>query len=247
MRIAIRMDDITPDMDWEKFERFKALLDKSGIKPLIGVVPDNRDEKLKKNPKRDDFWQYITRLREDGWVIAMHGLNHLYTTSDGGLFPIGNKSEFADLPFQRQMEMVSEGKSILLANGIETDIFMAPSHSFDKNTIRALKENGFTGITDGFGKAPYKLLGMVFYPISAVRKKSLEDTGDGIVTFVYHANTMNDKDFEALEKLLLSGKAVSYSEFFGAEVQNRSFIGNAVQFLTASAKRMAVNIRRGRG
>ena len=46
MKIAIRMDDITPAMDLEKFDRFKAILDKHGIKPLIGVVPECKDEKL---------------------------------------------------------------------------------------------------------------------------------------------------------------------------------------------------------
>ena len=28
MKIAVRLDDITPDMDWERFYVFKALLDK---------------------------------------------------------------------------------------------------------------------------------------------------------------------------------------------------------------------------
>ena len=40
MKIAVRMDDITPDMDWEKFEAFKTILDKYNIKPLLGIVPD---------------------------------------------------------------------------------------------------------------------------------------------------------------------------------------------------------------
>ena len=39
MKIAIRMDDITPDMDWAKFLRFKELCDLYQVKPLIGVVP----------------------------------------------------------------------------------------------------------------------------------------------------------------------------------------------------------------
>lgn len=64
MKIAIRMDDITPDMDWEKFIEFKGLLDEYGIKPLIGVVPDNRDENLVRNETRSDFWQYIRGCRE---------------------------------------------------------------------------------------------------------------------------------------------------------------------------------------
>ena len=46
MKISIRMDDITPDMDWARFMRFKALCDQYNIKPLIGVVPDNNDAKL---------------------------------------------------------------------------------------------------------------------------------------------------------------------------------------------------------
>ena len=45
-KISIRMDDITPDMDWTKFMRFKALCDKYRIRPLVGVVPDNQDPNL---------------------------------------------------------------------------------------------------------------------------------------------------------------------------------------------------------
>ena len=48
MKITVRLDDITPDMDWERFLKFKALLDRYQVKPLIGVVPDNRDENLVK-------------------------------------------------------------------------------------------------------------------------------------------------------------------------------------------------------
>ena len=84
MKIAIRMDDITPDMDWVKFEKFKAILDKHGVKPLIGVVPDNKDVKLKKNEPRKDFWEYIKSLQNDGWIVAMHGFNHVYTTKESG-------------------------------------------------------------------------------------------------------------------------------------------------------------------
>ena len=39
MKIAVRLDDITPDMDWEGFLCFKELLDRYQVKPLIGVVP----------------------------------------------------------------------------------------------------------------------------------------------------------------------------------------------------------------
>ena len=42
-QFSIRLDDITPDMDWEQFYRVKKILDKFSIKPLIGIVPDNQD------------------------------------------------------------------------------------------------------------------------------------------------------------------------------------------------------------
>ncbi|MCR5404735.1 MAG: DUF2334 domain-containing protein [Butyrivibrio sp.] len=243
MNIAIRMDDITPDMDWEKFYRFKALLDKYGCRPLIGVVPDNRDKKLAISDKREDFFAYIRELVSDGWIVAMHGYNHLYTTEDPGLFPIGHKSEFAGQALVRQNEMIRKGRDIFEANRINTDIFMAPSHSFDKNTLLALRQNGFHIITDGFGTGPFKSNGFVFYPISVQKSRTLKDMRDGLVTFVYHANTMDDSDFMKLEELLKSGKVVSYSEFSRFPVEERTFVADAWQFVLATAKRIMVQLR----
>ena len=247
MKIAIRMDDITPDMDWGKFNRFKDLLDAHRITPLIGVVPKNKDEKLSLNPAREDFWDYIRQLRDRGWIIAMHGYKHRYTTKEAGLFPIGGKSEFAGLPLERQDEMIRKAKRIFRTNGIETDIFMAPSHSFDKNTLTALKKNGFNRITDGFGTEPFRAFDFVFYPIAVKRSDSLKDTRDGIVTFVYHTNTMEDKDFDKLKDLLASGKVVSYSEFFRREATERGTAGIARQYALAKAKYMAVQLRKLKG
>ena len=46
MKIAIRMDDIAPGMDWEKFDRFRALCTRYNVKPLIGVVPEDANMTL---------------------------------------------------------------------------------------------------------------------------------------------------------------------------------------------------------
>lgn len=247
MKITIRMDDITPDMDWIKFKRFKNLLDEHNIKPLIGVVPDNRDRSLSKTEPRDGFWDYVKELQEHGWIVAMHGYNHVYTTRNPGMFPVGNKSEFAGVSYDRQYEMIKEGRRTLQSRGIVTDIFMAPSHSFDSKTLRALKDNGFYIVTDGFGITPYRMAGLVFYPISVNRKKSLEDIRDGIVTFVYHANTMTDRDFVNLEKLLDSGKVVSYEEFKRLEIRDMTTMERIGQYITARAKYTFVQIRKIRG
>ena len=66
MKIAVRMDDITPDMDWERFLAFKEILDAADIRPLIGIVPDNKDENLHKAKVAGDFWEYIKDLQEKG-------------------------------------------------------------------------------------------------------------------------------------------------------------------------------------
>ena len=244
MRISIRMDDITPDMDWAKFERFKAILDKHGVKPLIGVVPDNKDRKLQIQTPRKGYYEYLKLLEEEGWLIAMHGFNHLYTTRKGGIFPLNHKSEFAGLSLSEQDKMIRDGKRILRTNGINTDFFMAPSHSYDKNTLVALKKNGFTKITDGFGTRPYEMNDITFYPISVSKGKSLKDTSDGMVTFVYHANTMTDKDFDSFEKLFDKAEVVSYSDFLNIDAEKQTFAAEIMEYLTATAKYYAVKLRK---
>ena len=243
MRITIRMDDITPGMNWDKFLRFKAILDKYDIKPLIGVVPDCQDEKLKIDEDRPDFWEYVRGLQQEGWYVAMHGYSHVYTTNNPGIFPIGSKSEFAGLPYHQQDEMIRRGRKIMEDNGVKTDIFMAPSHSFDRNTLKALKANGFYGLTDGFGITPFRVDGLVFFPISVSRGRSLKDSRDGLVTFVYHANTMNDKDFDDLERLMETAEVVQYPEFKRIDVEDRTLFGEIRQYSVAKAKYMAVRLR----
>ena len=244
MRIAIRMDDITPGMDWAKFLRFKDILDKHGIKPLIGVVPENRDRKLKIDEEHVDFWDYVKSLQQQGWLIAMHGFSHQYTTKNPGIFPIGGKSEFAGISLKRQEDMIREGKRIMEKNGLGTDIFMAPSHSFDKNTLKALKDNGFYALTDGFGIKPFRSNGMVFFPISVSKAKTLKDSRDGLVTFVYHANGMEDKDFTDLEKLLDTADVVSFSEYKRLDVEDRTLLSEISQYCVAKAKYLAVQLRK---
>ena len=242
MKITIRIDDIAPEMDWRKFNRFKAILDKHGVKPIIGVIPENKDSKLKISDEPEDFWEYVKKLQNDGWVIAMHGCNHLYTSCKGGLFPLNEKSEFAGYDYKTQLEKLERGKKILESHNITTDIFMAPSHSYDKVTLKALKNSGFSRVTDGFGNAPYKRMGLIFYPISSQKSKSLSSGENGITTFVYHPNTMDDKDFENFEKIFDKAQIVSYCEFSKYNVRSRTVIGNLQEYILAKAKYYAVKM-----
>ena len=71
----------------------------------------------------------------------------MYVTKSEGLlekkFGYKNQSEFAGLDYLTQYIKILKGKEILENNGIETNVFMAPSHSFDDLTVRALHRLGF--------------------------------------------------------------------------------------------------------
>lgn len=207
-QLLIRLDDITPDMDWEKFERLEALFEQYEIHPIIGVVPDNRDRKLHKQEPRADFWERIRALQKGGWVIAQHGFTHVYVNKKSGLLGINSYSEFAGLSYQEQYEKLKEGQEILKKQGIHTAMFMAPGHSFDRQTLRALKRLGFASVTDGYCSRPYRRSGLLFLPctLSGPRLPKRFDT------LCLHSNEMGQAQFDAL------------ADFIG---RHRKLIGNA--------------------
>lgn len=244
MKIAVRMDDITPDMDWENFNFFLDLFNKAGISPLLGIVPDNRDKNLRRRNAHEDFYELIKELEKKGFSLAMHGCYHVYTTESGGMFPLNNFSEFAGLSYEEQKELLSYGKERLKENGIETDIFMAPAHSYDENTLKALIELGFTKMTDGFGSKPYTYNGMTFYPISFRLGSSLKKKS-GVTTMVIHANTVTEADKAGYAKIFEEyGKnMISYSEYLEMEPVKRGGIGRLWENLLARVKRLLVSLR----
>lgn len=244
MKIAVRMDDITPDMDWGNFNFFLSLFEDAGVTPLLGIVPDNRDDNLSRGAAREDFYEVMKTLEKKGFCLAMHGCFHVYATKRGGIFPLNNFSEFAGLPYEKQKELLKHGKDKLKENGIDTDIFMAPAHSYDRNTLKALKELGFAKITDGFGKNPYTYKGLDFYPISFRLGSSLKKKA-GATTMVIHANTVTEADKDRYRNIFNTyGKSmISYSEYLKLEPVKRGVWGLAAENLLARLKRLMVLIK----
>ena len=83
MKIAFRMDDITPDMDWKSFEAFEQLFERYGCYPLLGIVPDNLDPKLSVDPAREAVMQFLKASQKSGarCVRIVHGKGY---GSEGG-------------------------------------------------------------------------------------------------------------------------------------------------------------------
>lgn len=199
-KLLFRLDDIAPDMNWVNFERICNLFEKYKIYPLLGVVPDNQDRKLQIEKPNADFWKLMLSLQQQGWEVAMHGYQHVYVNDNGGMLKINRQSEFAGLPLQSQLKKLNQGREILQSKGIHATIFMAPSHSYDRNTLKALKTLGFQGITDGYTDTPYWMNDLYFIPCTV--SKPVIPPEYGVNTVCYHPNMMSEEEFMELEEFL---------------------------------------------
>ena len=75
----IRLDDIAENMKWEYMDEAEILFDRYNIKPVLGVIPINKDKELLSYPKKNmNFWSQIRKWKAKGWEIAMHGYTHVY-------------------------------------------------------------------------------------------------------------------------------------------------------------------------
>ena len=154
---SVRFDDLCPTMNKKQFEKAFELMEINNIKPLLGVVPNNQDIDLMIDEPNDNFWDYIKMKQNQGCEIAMHGYSHVYNQERPMTMICGKKhSEFAGNTYDDQFKKIKLGKEILNSHGIYTDIFFAPAHTYDKNTLKALKANGFKYMCDGLSNKPFK-------------------------------------------------------------------------------------------
>ena len=206
-KYIIRFDDVSPAMDWNKFIPLKKVLEELGIKVILGVVPNNLDPKLIVGKECSDFFYKIQKWKAYGDTIAQHGYTHVYDSECSGILGINKRSEFSGHSFEEQYNILKKGKEILVKYGVWEPYFMAPAHSFDKNTLKALKSLGFNALTDGYGFYPYKMEGICLVPQLASYPI---DIGFGIHTLCIHINTMNQEQIDKLEKFIFLNKNKFY-------------------------------------
>lgn len=208
----LRLDDASQYMNAANWEKTENLLDRYNIKPIVGVIPENKDPQLLRFDYVEKFWSKVHTWQRKGWVIALHGYNHVYETDAGGINPVNKRSEFAGLPLDVQKEKIRKGNNIFLQHGIHTEIFYAPSHTFDLNTLQALKEEtDIKVISDTIANDVYFENDFYFIPQQSgiVRKLPFTTT-----TFCYHPNKMSELDFNNLENFLIcyNNSFISYSK-----------------------------------
>ena len=216
----IRLDDACPTMDRAKWGRMEKILDVYGIKPMVGIIPHNEDPKQEIDTEDAHFWDKVRAWTDKGWSIALHGYNHCYGSEGGmnGLNPMWRRSEFAGIPLDKQMEKIRNGVAIMRTCGVIPKYFFAPSHTFDENTIVALREESdIRIISDTVGRYPYKKNGFWFIP--QITGHCVKMPIGGIYTFCFHPNTMNDAAFRDLE-LFLQKYRTQFISFDEIELNN---------------------------
>ncbi len=199
--LLIRIDDIAENMNWKLMNKCEVLFDKHNIRPLIGVIPNNKDKELLTFERNNDFWDRVKKWEKKGWEISMHGFTHVYDseTKKMDYFNYGGRSEFFGHSFEEQTNRIQKGIEIFTKNNIEVKSFFAPNHTYDNNTFKALKKCGIKYIIDGYGFYPFTKNDLIFIPQLFYREIILPY---GIQATQIHLNTWGEEDFRKFEKLL---------------------------------------------
>jgi predicted deacetylase len=197
-RYLIRFDDLCPTMRWEVWDEVEATLVEHDVRPLLAVIPDNRDDTLRLEPPRADFWERVRGWQGRGWTIGLHGYQHRYVSTDRGLFGWDHRSEFAGLPVEEQREKIDRGLAAFRRHGVRPQAWVAPNHSFDTATLGVLGEAGMDVISDGLALHPYRdRNGMLWIPQQLwwFRPRSM-----GLWTVCLHPNTWGGREVERFRR-----------------------------------------------
>jgi predicted deacetylase len=202
----LRFDDLCPTLLKRRWERFLPLIEEFQIKPILAVVPDNRDRELMHNEPDPEFWAGMRAMEAGGATIGLHGYQHICRSIGKSLIPLHAHSEFCGISRQTQQQWIETGLQILRGHGLNPRIWVAPRHGFDLDTLSALRRAGIKMLSDGFARVPFKRGGLTWIPqqLWGPEKKS-----KGLWTICVHPNTAGE--IQARELRMFLGK---YAEQF---------------------------------
>jgi predicted deacetylase len=188
-KYLLRFDDICPTMNWQVWVHLESILTELHLKPILAVVPDNRDPQLQVAPPRANFWEEVRRWQKMGWTIGLHGYQHLYVTDHPGLIGLNALSEFAGLPAPEQEMKIRNAFAIFERENVKPEIWVAPAHSFDDATVKILRRLNLQMISDGFFPFPHRDRdGMFWIPQQMWRFRKMLF---GVWTICLHHNNWN--------------------------------------------------------
>ena len=226
-KLVVRIDDVHPTMDGDRFRYFASRMREIDCQGLLGIIPNCLDKGLMRGDKIPEFWAWMSELKSDGWVISMHGYKHVYDTRGETLLRGVEKSEFAGHELSEQIARIRAAKSIMMSKGLDTDVFMAPKHSFDMNTIKALLANDFKYITDGFGLYAYDVMGITVVPQLFSRPHGFSI---GVTTTCLHLDNMTYAEIDNFIDKIKHYEVISF--YSATRINTNKFVRNLLRFLT---------------
>jgi predicted deacetylase len=155
-KFLLRFDDLCPAMNWDAWRKIETVMMEEGVKPILSVIPDNQDPTLNDGERNERFWDHVRTWQARGWTIGLHGYQHRYVNKEAGIIGLNRYSEFAGLPLEEQYSKLKSGLEIFAREGVRAEVWVAPAHSFDHNTVKALVSLGVKTISDGMSLYPYR-------------------------------------------------------------------------------------------
>ena len=197
----LRFDDICPTMNWSVWTKVERILDEADVRPILAVVPDNRHPALRHGPPLPAFWDRVRDWQGRGWTIGLHGYQHTEETRSGGLLRLNKWSEFAGLPYETQLSKLQQALSVFDEYEVpRPNLWVAPGHSFDKQTLKALAAVGIETVSDGLAPRPYTdARGMFWIPQQMWRLRQMPV---GVWTFGLHINSWTQADVDSFERFV---------------------------------------------
>jgi predicted deacetylase len=243
--LILRFDDLCPTVNWQSWNRIEDLLVEFDIKPILSVIPDNRDKSLVISQPGENFWNRVRIWQSRGWTLGLHGYQHCYLTKKAGMYGREAVSEFAGLPYEVQEIKLHNAVRIFNEQGVKPEVWVAPAHSFDIHTIDILLSMGVRIINDGYALYPYAdERGMVWIPQQVGRFRRLPI---GIWTICFHFNRWQDDDVARFRANLLRFREhiLAVSDVLHLCKQRQTWVHAGVERLLGAGLRVGRPLREG--
>jgi len=206
-QFLLRFDDLCPTHFRSRWDRFLPLIHGFGIRPILAIVPDNKDADLECSAPDTQFWARMRAMEAAGATIALHGYRHICRNRGRSLVPLRIQTEFAGVPQGLQQMWIAAGLKILRGHYLNPRLWVAPRHGFDGNTLLALRREGIEFLSDGFARVAFTRGGLTWIPQqlwAPVEKPK------GLWTICIHPNTASDGQVEQL-RVFLSQHAAQFT------------------------------------
>ncbi len=240
-KYLIRLDDACPTMDAQKWSRIEDILNRGGVKPMVGIIPANKNPKQQLNDADSEFWNKVNNWEKKGWTIALHGYDHCFISEAGisGLNPLRKRSEFAGVSLEQQKEKIRKGVAEFRTHGIDPNYFFAPAHTYDENTLQALREeSNIRIISDTIATKPYRKGDFIFIP--QLGGHCAEMILPGVWTFCLHPSVMTEENFIATERFLEAhqNEMIGFDELELTNLKDKSLLSRLLSWTYFTRRRL---------